>query len=249
MIVDRTKFLWISTSPSLKCFHRRLLHQLSKAVELEFWEYYQTLDEGSSIDGAIDLLSKYISQSDRPIHLIGHGIGGVIALGYARLHPARVASLTLLSVAAQPAIDWHSYYYTQLRSLPSNRECVLRSIASNLFPNICASHLYSLTERLERDLVEAPSNHSLFRLDILAAGGVKMPLMICASQDDPVVSSTALSGWNSYLKSTDTIYCTATGKHFFHHFHPELVSHQIQQFWQKLSPESALYQLTNVECN
>jgi pimeloyl-ACP methyl ester carboxylesterase len=251
MIIDRPKFLWISASPSLKCFHHRLLHQLSKAVELEFWEYYQTLDEGSSIEGAIHLLAEYLFTLDRPIHLIGHGIGGVIALGYARLYPDRVASLTLLSVAVQPAIDWHSYYYTQLRALPSSRECVLRSIASNLFPSTCASHIYSLTERLERDLVEAPSNHSLFRLDILVAGGVKMPLMICASQDDPVINSTALSGWSSYLKSTDTIYRTTTGGHFFHHFYPELVSLQIQQFWQKLSPASAsaLYQLASVELN
>jgi pimeloyl-ACP methyl ester carboxylesterase len=249
MTIDRPKFLWISASPSLKCFHRRLLHQLSKAVELEFWEYYQTLDEGSSIEGAIQLLSQYISQSDRPIHLIGHGIGGVIALGYARLYPERVSSLTLLSVATQPAIDWHSYYYTQLKSLPSSRECVLRSIASNLFPSTCASHIHGLTERLERDLVEAPSNHSLFRLDILAAGSVKMPLMICASHDDPVISSTALSGWSSYLKPTDLIYSTNTGKHFFHHFHPELVSHQIQQFWQKLPPTPTTYQLASMELN
>ncbi|WP_309731159.1 alpha/beta hydrolase [Chamaesiphon sp. OTE_75_metabat_556] len=249
MIIDRPKFIWINASPSLKCFHRRLLHQLSKAVEIEFWEYYQTLDEGSSIEGAIHLLAQYLSCSDRPIDLIGHGIGGVIALGYARLYPERVASLTLLSVAVQPAIDWHSYYYTQLRSSPSSRECVLRSIASNLFPSTCANHIYSLTERLERDLVEAPSNHSLFRLDILAAGGVKMPLMICASQDDPVISLTTLSGWHSYLKSTDTIYRVTTGSHFFHHFYPELVSCQIQQFWQKLSPSSGLYQLASVEFN
>ena len=243
------KFLWVSASPSLKYFHRRLLNNLSKVVELEFWEYYQTLDEGSSIDGAIDLLQDYLSQSDAPVHLVGHGIGGVIALGYARKYPPKVTSLTLLSVAVQPAIDWHSYYYTQFRSLPSNRECILRSIASNLFPNTCASHVHDLADRLERDLVEAPSNHSLFRLDILAEGGVEMPMMICGSQNDPVITSPAFYGWTSYFKSGDKIWRSATGGHFFHHFHSELVSYQIQLFWQKLDPELALYQLAHAEFN
>jgi pimeloyl-ACP methyl ester carboxylesterase len=244
-----TKFLWISASPSLKYFHRRLLHQLSKVVELEFWEYYQTLDEGSSIDSAIDLLHQYLAKSDRPVHLIGHGIGGVIAFGYARKYPVNVSSLTLLSVAVQPGINWHSYYYTQLRSLPFSRECILRSVASNLFPDTCTSHLRDLVDRLERDLVEAPSNHSLFRFDILAEGGVKMPLMICGCQNDPVISSPALYGWTSHFKSGDKIWRSSTGGHFFHHFHAELVSDRIQHFWQQLTPELAGCQLARAEFN
>ena len=79
-----TKFIWISASPSLKYFHRRLLNSLSKVVEIELWEYYQTLDESSSIDSAINLLHQYLAQTNCPVHLIGHGIGGIIALGYAR---------------------------------------------------------------------------------------------------------------------------------------------------------------------
>jgi pimeloyl-ACP methyl ester carboxylesterase len=252
-----TKFLWVSASPSLKYFHRRLLNSLSKVVEIELWEYYQTLDESSSIDSGINLLHQYLAKANCPVHLIGHGIGGIIALGYARKYSTQVASLTLLSVAVQPAIDWHSYYYTQLRwrslspgeSLPSSRECILRSIATNLFPETCASHIHGLVERLNRDLVEAPSNHSLFRLEILAEGSVEMPLMICGSQDDPVISSPALYGWNSYLKSADTIWCSTTGGHFFHHFHSELVSCQIQQFWQQTKPELSFYQYAQMELN
>ena len=244
-----TKFLWVSASPSLKHFHRRLLNSLAKVVEIEFWEYYQSLDEGSSIESAVNLLGEYLSSFDLPVHLIGHSIGGTIALEYARMYPAKVASLTLLSVAVQPAIDWHSYYYGQLRSLPLNRDWVLRSIATNLFPSNCSSHIHGLVERLARDLVESPSNHSLFRLDILAEGGVEMPLMVCGSQDDPVVSTAALSSWHNYLKSADTIWGVATGGHFFHHFHPELVSCQIQQFWHKLDPAVAVHQLTALELN
>jgi pimeloyl-ACP methyl ester carboxylesterase len=249
IIIDMIKVLWVSASPSLKYFHRRLLNSLAKVAEIELWEYFQTLDEGSSIDSGINLLREHLSESSQPVHLIGHGIGGTIALGYARMYPAQVASLTLLSVAVQPAIDWHSYYYAQLHLMPSSRDCVLRSIASNLFPHTSASHIRDLVDRLNRDLVEAPSNHSLFRLDTLAIGSVTMPLMVCASQDDPVITASALYGWNNYLKSSDTIWRSSTGGHFFHHYHAELTSYQIQQFWGKLEPELALYQLAHAELN
>jgi pimeloyl-ACP methyl ester carboxylesterase len=244
---DRSKFLWISANPSLKQFHRRLLNVLSATVEIEFWEYFQTLDEGSSIDKAIELLHEYIVNNGVRVNLIGHGIGGVIALEYARKYPDRVCSLALLSVAVQPAITWHSYYYSQLRSMPSDRYCTLRAIAINLFPYNCASYIHSLVERLERDLVEAPSNHSLFHLDVLAEGGVKMPLAICGSDTDPVVSTSTLSGWNQYLKPSDLSHSYPTGGHFFHHFHPELVGHHIRHFWQKSGLTLASDRLMSVD--
>jgi pimeloyl-ACP methyl ester carboxylesterase len=243
------KVLWVSASPSLKYFHRRLLNNLAKVVKIEFWEYYQTLDEGSSIDGTIGLLKEYLAQSDDPLHLIGHGIGGVVALGYARKYPAKVKSLTLLSVAVQPEIDWHSYYYDRLQSFPCDRNYLLRSIAIDLFPGICSTRIQDLAERLEQDLVEAPADRSLFRSNILPEGGVEMPLMICGSQNDPVINSPIFYGWNNYSKPTDKIWRVPTGGHFFHHFYSELVSYQIQQFWQKSEPKLMLYQLARAEFN
>jgi surfactin synthase thioesterase subunit len=105
-----------------------------------------------------------------------------------------------------------------------------------------------MVNRLERDLVEAPSSHSLFRVDILAEGGVKMPLMVCGSQDDPVIGSPN-SGWSNYLKPADATLISPNGGHFFHHFYSELVSDQIQQFWQKLEPSLVSQQLAWTELN
>lgn len=249
MTVDRAKFLWISASPSLKYFHRRLLNHLSKVVSIEFWEYYQTLDESSSIDGAIELLHVYLSTVDTPTHLIGHGIGGTIALGYARMYPTKVASLTLLSVAVQPDINWHSYYYDRLWCLPYSRQRVLQSISSEMFPDTCARHVCDLVERMERDLVESPSNHSLFSSHILPAGGVEMPMAIFNSQSDPIITSHPACGWNNYLKSADKIWCIPTGGHFFHHVHSELVNDRIQDFWRKLVPDIARCELVKGELN
>lgn len=76
-----------------------------------------------------------------------------------------------------------------------------------------------------------------------------MPMMICGGQDDPVITSSLLYGWANYFKSVDTIWCAATGGHFFHHFHSELVSYQIQHFWQKLEPKLSFHQLASAEFN
>ena len=173
----------------------------------------------------------------------------MVALCYARMYPRRVASLTLLSVAAQPAIDWHSYYYAQLQSLSASRTAVLKSVSHHLFPDTCARHVCDLVDRLDRDLVEAPSTHSLFRIDILAEGGVEMPLMICGAKDDPVITNSDLVGWNMYLKPTDRIWRTHTGGHFFHHAHFESTSNRIHHFWQQLEPKLGVHPVVEIELN
>jgi surfactin synthase thioesterase subunit len=86
-------------------------------------------------------------------------------------------------------------------------------------------------------------------MNILAEGGVEMPLMICGGQNDPVISSSALYGWTNYFKSSDRIWQTAEGGHFFHHFYSELASYQIQHFWQQLEPKLVFSQLVCAEFN
>jgi pimeloyl-ACP methyl ester carboxylesterase len=248
-MTDRARFLWISASPSLKYFHRRLLKNLSQVIKIKCWEFHQTVDESSSIDEAVELLHVHLRDSPTPVHLIGHGMGGTIALMYARAYPSEVASLTLLSVAVRPGINWHSYYYDRLLSSSESRKAILKSISNDLFPDRSARHVCDLVDRLERDLVESPSNHSLFQSQILPSGGVEMPLMICASQSDPVIKLAASYGWTNYFKPADKIRHISTGGHFFHHTHSDLVSYHIQNFWQELEPEIRFQQLLKVELN
>jgi len=50
---------------------------------------------------------------DRPIHLVGHSMGGLVALAYALGRPAQVAALTLIAPAGignHSAADWLSAY-------------------------------------------------------------------------------------------------------------------------------------------
>ncbi|NJL09423.1 MAG: hypothetical protein HC908_01960 [Calothrix sp. SM1_7_51] len=122
---DLFDVLWLSTSPSLKHFDKPLINYLSEQTNIAQWEYIQSLDEGSSIYKAVALLYDYLQHQKEPVHLVGHGISGVVGLVFAQRYPYLVASLTLLAVGAKPAVTWHSHYYMQRQILPASREQVL----------------------------------------------------------------------------------------------------------------------------
>jgi pimeloyl-ACP methyl ester carboxylesterase len=235
------QFLWVSVSPALKVFHSNLFNYLARDFEIGLWEYHQTIDEPSSMVNAQELLHEFINNSPEPVHLIGHGMSGTLALCYARCYPEKVASLSLLSVPVQPAIDWQSYYYHHLRSLPYERQCILNLIAGSLFPDACPGCVQNVTKRLARDLVEAPADHSLWKFELLPHGGVEMPLLLAAAEDDVIAKGVLFTDWLNYLQLEDEIWHHQTGGHFFHHWHHEDVGQQIQEFWQKSrSPQRSL---------
>jgi pimeloyl-ACP methyl ester carboxylesterase len=243
---DRFDALWLSASPSLQCFNRPLQQFLIKHVNIVNWQYFQDLDEASSVFKAVDLLEEYLDSCDRPLHLIGHGISGVIGLLYARLHPQKVQSLTLLSVAAQPAITWHSHYYVQRHLSPCSRQQVLAQTVRNLFGSRPPYSAKALVSALDKDLEQSPCLQSLFHPVDLPKGGVSMPLMVCGSQTDTVVDPMALHQWLSWLKSDDVLWECPEGRHFFQYFYPQLVGEQILKFW-GLSDRTLPVTLTQIE--
>ncbi|MGV0023436.1 alpha/beta fold hydrolase [Phormidesmis priestleyi] len=236
--------LWLSASPSLKRLNQPLLRHLSEQVTVLQWEYYQTLDEGSCLPNAVALLHEYLKVHNRPIHLAGHGISGVIGLLYARLYPERVKSLCLLSIAAQPAITWHSHYYTQLHLLPCSRQQILAQMALSLFGKRLPYPIKESLEALDRDLDLAPCPHSLFKLNELPKGGVAMPLLVCRSQTDSIIDPMGQSNWLPWMKLEDRLWECPEGRHFFHYFYPELVSSRLLEFWRSVNSRSLNLSLT-----
>lgn len=225
--------LWLSASPSLKYFDQSLLRYLSEHLSIARWEYLQTKDEASSTDKAVALLHDCLKSCADPVHLIGHGISGVVGLIFARRYPKIVQSLTMLAVAARPAMTWHTHYYVQRQLLPISREQVLVNTVRSLFGHKPPYPMRKLVTALARDLEESPSLHSLFKLADLPMGRVEVPLMVCGSKTDPVVNPPILSEWQSFLKPEDIIWQCPSGLHFFHHFYPEVVGKQILHFWQR----------------
>jgi pimeloyl-ACP methyl ester carboxylesterase len=240
-VKNNYQFLWVNVSPAFKVFHRSLFDYLAQDFEIGLWEYHQTLDEPSTMSKAEELLHEYIKNSEQSVHLIGHGMSGSLALRYARSYPANIASLSLLSVPVQPAIDWQSYYYYHLRSLPYERACILKLIDSSLFPDACSGCIQHVANRLAKDLLEAPSDHSLWKFDLLPQGGVEMPLLLAAAEDDVIAKGVLFSDWLNHLKLEDEIWHYPTGGHFFHHWQTANVGKQIQEFWQQsLLPQKSL---------
>lgn len=245
--------LWLSASPSLQRFDQPLLRYLAEQTATESssfsgaiarWEYYQTPDEASSLAKAVALLHDYLKLRDRPIHLAGHGISGTIALTYARRYPERVQSVSLLAVAARPAVTWHAHYYVQRQMLPCSRQQLLAQMARSLFGSPLPYPAKDLVQVLDRDLEASPCLHSLFKLGELPKGSVMMPLLVCSSHNDPVVDPQAVSGWRDWTKSEDALWQCPDGHHFFHYFYPQPVGDRLLSFWQGIQLRSADLSLT-----
>ncbi|MBW4615296.1 MAG: alpha/beta hydrolase [Desmonostoc vinosum HA7617-LM4] len=235
---DSFDVLWLNASPILKRFDRPLLQYLAGYMQIAQWEYHQTKDEASSIEQSVALLHEFLESYPNPIHLAGHGLGGTIALTFARRFPKKVRSLTLLAVASQPANTWHAHYYFQRQLFTISREQVLANTVRSLFGNQSSHTTKKLVSVLDRDLEQSPSQHSLFKLFELPKGGVAMPMMVCGCVDDPIVSSTALHDWMNWLKPEDYLWECSQGHHFFHYFYPQQVGEQIISFWQRHHPQS-----------
>ncbi len=231
--------VWINANPSFKHFEGRIVRYLSRQVPIAYWQYTQEIDEASSMDTALVLLHDYLKGRSQPVNLIGHGTGGLLGLLYARKYPHRVKSLTLLGVGSPPAIDWQTHYYQMRKLLPCSQEMLLARMVRMMFGHQSRENVIELIKILKKDLVTAPTNHSLYQLDRVASGGVPMPMMICGSENDGIVDRPALDRWKDCLKEDDLFWTNVSGHHFFHYFFPERTGRQIIKFWQRVEAKSS----------
>ncbi|MBE9030679.1 alpha/beta hydrolase [filamentous cyanobacterium LEGE 11480] len=223
--------LWLNVSPRLKRLDQPLIKALNPSARIGYWEYIQTLDEGSSLEKAVRVLHECLQARDRPVHLIGHGLGGVVGLMYAKCYRRWVKSLTLLSVGVQPALTWHAHYYTQRLLVPCSQTRILAQAVHSIFGKQLPAPMKTMIQALAHDLDNAPVPHSLFKLGTVPQGGIAAPLMICGSQTDAIVTPPMQRQWTAHFKPGDTLWQAPSGHHFFHYHHPELAAQQITKFW------------------
>lgn len=235
MLIDA---LWLSVSPSLKELDEPLLRYLSQKVVIAQWEYVQDPDEANSILVAMSLLHNYLEQFSEPLHLLGHGTSGLLALMYARRYPEKVRSLTLLGVGVYPAIDWQAHYYFKLQMLPCPRRRVLGMMVQSLFGHHSGELRQKFIELLDQDLKTSVCSHNLYRQLKVFPGGVSMPLLVCGSENDMVIDPNAYQGWQPWLKPGDRLWQIPGGRYFFHYFYPQAVSEGILDYWDSLSTSS-----------
>lgn len=271
--------LWLSVSPHLKCFDQRLLSTLVKAGPIRRWEYIQTVDEPCCIEAVVETLHEHISdrialensaseksslgksasqqRSSRcahQLHLLGHGVSGIVGLMYARRYPQHVASLTLLSVNALPAVNWQAHYYALRQLLPCSRNMILAQMTRLLFGEKPVRFARSLSKLLARDLDSNLTLHSLAHHTHIAPDTLEVPLLVCNGELDGIVrapkptaeatattttsTSTNTSDntqWETWLKPEDRLWLCPGGNHFFHFQHYTVVANRILDYWQQVS--------------
>ena len=241
---EKPDALWLSVSPHLKGFDQRLLSQLSASATVRRWEYCQTIDEPCCIEAVVSDLHHYLqlraeTAAQRPIHLLGHGVSGVVGLLYARQYPQQVASLTLLSVGSQPAINWQAQYYALRQLLPCHREMLLMHLAKLLFGAEPARFTKALATLLARDLDNNLTLHSLAHHFKIEPGGVAVPLMVCNGTAD-IVTSQQSEDWAQQMKLGDRLWHCQDGNHFFHFHHPEKTARAIAHYWRAIAQTKPL---------
>ena len=230
--------LWLGVNPSLRHFDQRLCRLLSRQTDIRYWCYQQTADEPCCLQTALSLLNDYLQQRSQPVHLVGHGLSGAVGLLYARLHPARIKSLTLLSVGANPAIGWHAHYYALRNRLPCDRQMILMQMANMLFGCRSSTKMAGLAKLLERVLDSELAPHSLADYQGFSPGGVEVPLLVCHGAHDVIVDPNAHSRWQPWLHPGDRLWTCPEGYHFFHYTHAPITSSIILDFWRKPTPPS-----------
>ncbi len=230
------QIVWINTNPSFRCFDQKLLGELAQVHRVAYWEYQQDLDEATSLDDVINLVHDYLKSFNQPVHLIGHSTGGLIGLFYARKYPQKVKSLTLISVGIYPASDWKAHYYIQRQLLPCCRQEILRHLARHLFRCTSKKTEEAIVQHLERDLIESFSLHSLFQRISIPPAGVPVPLIVCGSKTDHVITHYEFEEWRSFFNLGDRLCWFPEGGHFFHHFYPQDVKAEILRFWGSIEP-------------
>lgn len=236
----RNDVVWLTTSPSLSGFDQPLLRNLAKRAAVTKWQYKQEQDEACSLESALAMLHHHLKERHQPVHLMGHGINGALALLYTRRYPEQVRSLTLLAVAEQPAVTWHAHYYVQRHLLPCAQSCVLAQLVTSLFKGQRPYPPGYLTQALAKDLSQGPLLHSLRQIESLPQGGVEVPMMVCGATNDVIVHPLALEDWQQWLKPGDRQWLCQEGGHFFHYFHAARVGREVAKFWRLIGSEDQL---------
>jgi pimeloyl-ACP methyl ester carboxylesterase len=248
---EQINALWLTLNPSLKRLDQRLLCHLSRRTKVHRWEYVQTVDEPCCTETVLALLHETITAQNQPLHLLGHGINGALALLYARRYPQQVRSLTLLSVAGHPGVTWHSHYYAMRALLPCDRQMLLLQVARMLLGPICPAALKALGKLLESDLDGGFAPHSLANTTPMAGGPITTPLLVCFGQQDIIIDPYNRRQWSSQFtahesalkhghQSKPRFWECPEGHHFFHFEAPGRVAAQIWDYWSSLAPQAEI---------
>ena len=211
-----SKILWIDLQPSLYCLFKRTAQRLSENFEVKRWAFEHDLDESCDVDIIHSLLRKTIKSTSNSVHLVGHGLSGIVAHLYAQRYPKNISSVSLLSVDINSTNQWTSHYQSIRSQLPCSRFQILSHL-SRLLVDSNKDHIQTIMARLlakclDNDFVHGSilKNHTINNL-----GKINTPILIINGEKDFVVDKQCYERWQHHLKPGDCYQQIMNGRHFF----------------------------------
>jgi pimeloyl-ACP methyl ester carboxylesterase len=145
-----------------------------------------------TIEGAVDVLAQWIRQEDRPVSILGHSMGTILALKLHTLLPERIRSLLL--VGGLPSVLPH------IRTrLSERKDLLLRQgkaglgwkVAEGVFSKTSIRETPEIVALFARHWEEQPLDEYVESIDALLGasadslvGQVKTPTLVLAGADD-----------------------------------------------------------------
>jgi len=257
---ESLQVLHLCLSQNLRRFDVPLMQKLARHQVVAMWEYQQSPDEGSDLASVLYALDHYLQAIEQPIHLIGHGLAGMVAWFYASRYPDKISSVVLLSVGHDLSYSWHSHYYSDYYQTFLNAVnygdcqgetlsvCPCRT-ADNAPPLQGEMIRPQVLQRLAFQLFGYRDRQILQWLGQLLAQDLDQCFQIHSLKERIVTITPQLSMpvlvcgaaddpifnaaglWRGHLQPRDRQLMSRHGGHFFHYTQAAAVSERIEDFW------------------
>lgn len=201
-------------------------------------------NETSLDDFVAQIKSTIDNMTQRPVHLIGWSLGGLMSQKFCLTYPERVKSLTLIASSASfvQRVDWQTAILAEvlegfadnlLQDYRStlNRFLALQVMGSDDQKQILRSLKAKLFSRGEPDQEALMAGLSLLRkVDLRAEiSAIEVPVMLLGGERDTLVPQQALSAMANYFSKAEVHAIKGAG-HAPFLSHPEAVINIIKAF-------------------
>lgn len=185
-------------------------------------ESYRIDDLGAAIAAFCETVGE-----GRPVHLVGHDWGGIIASSTASLHPEPLRSITLACCTHPAAFSGgltdlaqvKRSLYVGLFQVPGVEHLVLRGLVSKTFPRSVVA--ISDIEEMRRALEYYRTNLRPWNLNSSRAGRIAVPGLVVFAERDIAIGEDLMRKTAEQIDDLRGFEVVPSG-HFFHRRHPEL---------------------------
>ena len=228
--------IWIDLTSQLNKRYRVISVDLLGHGKSECYGYIHTMEDQA------DMLFALISELRlRKVSLVGHSMGGYVALAFAELYPDNVRSLTLLNSSAQPDSEERKINRDRaIDVVKKNSTAFIRMATQNLFNSEAHNLFANKIEAFTQQALKTPLQGIIAALE-----GMKIridreallhfspyPKLIIASENDTIIP---LEDIKNQVTDTEVTFKIIPGGHVSTIEQSDMVVSIISQFLKKNS--------------